>query len=350
MDKIVTINKAKQFYSILKDQILSSQYNTGDKLPSIRDLAETFEISKTTVNLVIAMLVNEGLLKVREGMGTYVSKEPATVKPLGVMLFDFTSSMRVDTDILSHIQKNINTGYYLNLVDTSNNFTIFIEGLRRLIKSGVAGLIITPPKGNPTPEEYAQVLKLLNGQIPVSFVIREIAGIDADFYSMDLNKGIQKALEYFSALNRGRMALIKHDTPKFVNEEMQGIARASTDYNITVDSRWIIDWSDDSEVLTKRLLAVLPEVDCLIAPDSALYQMRDAIRATGRRIPEDLSIVAINDTVYAKMFYPQLTSLAFPVEKIGRFATTSLIERIEKHSGKPSLRKNFAPELIVRGS
>ena len=40
------------------------------------------------------MLVNDGLLKVKDGLGTYVSGEPSSIKPIGVMLFDFTTAMR----------------------------------------------------------------------------------------------------------------------------------------------------------------------------------------------------------------------------------------------------------------
>ena len=52
MNKIVTVNKAKQFYLILKEQINGGKYQIGDKLPSIRDLAQAYGISKTTVNTV----------------------------------------------------------------------------------------------------------------------------------------------------------------------------------------------------------------------------------------------------------------------------------------------------------
>ena len=351
MEKIVSVNKVSQFYLILKEQILSGKYKLGDKLPSIRDFAKMYGISKTTVNTVISMLVNNGLLKVKDGMGTYVSTEPNDVKPIGIMLFDFTTSMRIDTDILSHIQRNISTNYYLNIIDTSNRYDVFIEGLQRCKKNGLAGLIITPPKVIQSSScELGSIRTLIKGSMPVVFVIREIEGMGADFFSVDLSKGIYKAFEYFNALNKKRTAIIKHDSEKFVNEEIKGLLKAQAKFNIEIKPQWIIDWSDNIEIHKKQIFDILPEIDSLIAPDNVLYQLQDIIRESGKNIPDDLSIVAINDTAYSKMFYRQLTSIAYPVERIGLNAITTLIDRIEKRLDGPPIRKNFTPELIVRGS
>ena len=58
---------------------------------------------------------------------------------------------------------------------------VFIEGLQRLIRSGVAGLIITPPKDIWTAAEFEQLQSLLDGQVPVVYAIREIEGIEGEF-------------------------------------------------------------------------------------------------------------------------------------------------------------------------
>ena len=59
MQRIETLNKTKQFYTILKEKITQGEYEAEQKLPSIRDLSEHYGISKTTVNTVIAILSNE---------------------------------------------------------------------------------------------------------------------------------------------------------------------------------------------------------------------------------------------------------------------------------------------------
>lgn len=349
MSKIVTLNKTKQFYMILKEQILNGEYKADQKLPSIRDLSEEYGISKTTVNTVIAILSNEGFVKVKEGLGTFVSLGKPKIKSIGVMLFDFTQSMRVDTDILGIIQHNTGKDYYLNLMDTSNNFSLFIDGLHRLIDNGVAGLIITPPKDKFTSGQFEEMKDLLK-DIPVVFIIRNIDGIKGDFYSIDLSKGISKAFEYLDALNHTEVALIKHDSPKFIKEEMRGLDNVEKTLGIKLKASNIIDWEDDIDAIRNKVADILPDINGLIAPDSILYELQDVIHGIGKRIPEELSIIGINNTVYSKMFYPQLTAIDFSAQRIGLNAIRTLIDRIEGKTDKPELHKNYDPDLIIRGT
>jgi DNA-binding GntR family transcriptional regulator len=44
---------------------------SGERLPSVRDLAERFAVSATTVTRALAVLRDEGLLVSRQGYGTF---------------------------------------------------------------------------------------------------------------------------------------------------------------------------------------------------------------------------------------------------------------------------------------
>lgn len=89
MKQIITMGKARQLYEILKNDIAEGKYESDEKLPSIRALADSYGMSKNTVNTAVAMLVNEGLATVREGNGTYVIRTPRKSRMIGVMMFDF---------------------------------------------------------------------------------------------------------------------------------------------------------------------------------------------------------------------------------------------------------------------
>lgn len=58
----------------LRALILSGQLEEGTLLPSIRELAQTVKCSVITVKRVYSDLENEGLLRTRQGTGTYVAK------------------------------------------------------------------------------------------------------------------------------------------------------------------------------------------------------------------------------------------------------------------------------------
>src|SRR3972149_4308559 len=67
----------------LKALIASGKLHTGDQLPSERDLAEQFKVSRASVREAIRALESMGLLEARQGHGTYVATSvEALVQPL----------------------------------------------------------------------------------------------------------------------------------------------------------------------------------------------------------------------------------------------------------------------------
>lgn len=61
----------------LERQILDGAYRSGDKLPSLRELAQMQGYSKNTIVAAFEMLVGRGLVEPRRGAGYFVTAQPA---------------------------------------------------------------------------------------------------------------------------------------------------------------------------------------------------------------------------------------------------------------------------------
>jgi DNA-binding LacI/PurR family transcriptional regulator len=73
-------------------------------------------------------------------------------------------------------------------------------------------------------------------------------------------------------------------------------------------------------------------------------------RDLGLHVPEDVSIVGIDDIMLAEAVDPPLTTVRQPLAEIARTAVECLIACIEgKHTGQPQ-HITLPPELIVRRS
>lgn len=75
--------------------IAAGKYRVGDRLPSERDLATAFGVSRATVREAVVALQNDGILKVRMGSGAYVTAlPPARGLPWSVDIgpFDLTEA------------------------------------------------------------------------------------------------------------------------------------------------------------------------------------------------------------------------------------------------------------------
>lgn len=74
-----------------------------------------------------------------------------------------------------------------------------------------------------------------------------------------------------------------------------------------------------------------------------------AIKETGLRVPEDISVVGFDDIREAAYHLPSLTTVRQPMWKMGAIAAEALIERIEGRNGEEG-GILIAPELVVRES
>lgn len=58
----------------LQEQISSAQYKVGEKLPIEPELMKSFGVGRSTIREAIKILANSGLLKVMQGVGTFVEE------------------------------------------------------------------------------------------------------------------------------------------------------------------------------------------------------------------------------------------------------------------------------------
>jgi DNA-binding LacI/PurR family transcriptional regulator len=56
------------------------------------------------------------------------------------------------------------------------------------------------------------------------------------------------------------------------------------------------------------------------------------IRGAGLSVPGDIAVVGYDDTWYATMTQPPLTTVHMPIEEMGELAARLLIERLEGHA------------------
>jgi GntR family transcriptional regulator of arabinose operon len=71
----------------------------------------------------------------------------------------------------------------------------------------------------------------------------------------------------------------------------------------------------------------------------------DFLRQNGRYVPDDISVVGIDNSELAKI--SSLTSVVHPAEQLGEAAANLLLAMINGSEGKNIL---FPPEMVMRAS
>jgi GntR family transcriptional regulator, hexuronate regulon transcriptional repressor len=82
----------QQVASAIMASIMSGNYKPGERLPSERDLAVSFKVSRPTIREAMIALEIRGLAESRHGSGIYVSDRPAAP---GIGAFELTEARRL---------------------------------------------------------------------------------------------------------------------------------------------------------------------------------------------------------------------------------------------------------------
>ena len=89
----------------LRDAIFDGRFQPGEKLPPERELAEQFEVNRTSIREAIKVLEGQGLVSVRHGDGVTVQPlVDATLDSLGPMIFH---GGRLDLSLLDELNEVI---------------------------------------------------------------------------------------------------------------------------------------------------------------------------------------------------------------------------------------------------
>lgn len=76
-----------QIHDRIKEEIEKGRWKIGDRLPSERELALTFGVSRMTLRQAVQTLSDEGILERKIGSGTYVARQKVQEKMFGTTSF-----------------------------------------------------------------------------------------------------------------------------------------------------------------------------------------------------------------------------------------------------------------------
>ena len=221
----------------------------------------------------------------------------------------------------------------------------------RLASSGRAGAIVVT-----SALTAADQRTLARARVPYVLIdpaaelpSREVATVGATNWAGGL-----AATQHLLGLGHRRIAVIGGPEAMLCSRaRISGYSAALASAGIEVDPGLVRHGSfhhDGGHVAAMELLA-LPEPPTAIfaGSDEQAFGVAEAARLTGRRIPEDLSVVGFDDLPISRWFSPPLTTIRQPLAEMGRTAVamlTAMIEEREPHGRQVEL----ATELVVRSS
>lgn len=136
-------------------------------------------------------------------------------------------------------------------------------------------------------------------------------------------------------------------------ERLSGIDAALAEAGLTRDDIYVEHGSFSEtfgQAATARLLIERPETTAIFAGDDDVAAgALLALKAAGKRVPEDISLLGFDDNFHARHLTPGLTTIRQPVDEAGRVATRLLLSILD---GEPPAAPviTIPTELILRQS
>jgi len=216
------------------------------------------------------------------------------------------------------------------------------------LRSGVADgvLLLSTHDGDPLPEELvrAGIPLVVAGRLP-----RRMAG--ATVVDVDNFAGGRAAAERLLSTGRRHVATIAGppDMPAAV-DRLSGFRSTLAAANRPTDVLAYGEWTPSSGSLaTVDLLAREPGIDGLFAANDmmAIGAIR-ALRAAGRRVPDDVAVIGFDDIDIAADTDPPLTTIRQPAAEMTRTMVDLLLRRVRDEAVPDAVL--LPTELVVRAS
>ena len=174
-------------------------------------------------------------------------------------------------------------------------------------------------------------------------------------YSFDNENGAIQAVNYLVTLNHRNIGIINGDLKRHAGSaRFEGYLKAMKHLCLPVRKEWILqgDFNSDSGYCSmKNFLktnAALPTA-FFAANDSIAFGAIRALNEKGIKVPEDVSIIGIDDHALSAFFHPPLTTFKVDFRGMMQHLTKDVIKTIEEPN-KKSIKMSAGNELIIRES
>ena len=351
--------KCIQIIEDLKNLIFSGQVQAGEKMPSENILSRQYQVSRQTVRKAIAILEHAGYVYVEHGRGTFCSelikhsKNSKNIAVVTTYLSDY---------IFPYVIKGIDSvlsahGYSIMLKNTKNSRTNEVKCLEELLQKDIDGMIIEPSKSQIYCRHRNLYQKLDQYQIPYVFIQGCYSQMsEKPQVIMDDCKGGYLITKYLLSLGHTKIAgVFKADDTQGLNRH-KGYVMALQEAGILYDTDLVVWFHTEDRMIhpyerIRQMVDQKIEIHAVVCyNDQIAVQAVKALKDSGLRVPEDVSVTGYDNSYIANSGGMRLTTIAHPQEQLGQMAAQLLLEIIQNGEQEVKKKKILIEPELVRGN
>ncbi|MGL6199602.1 MAG: GntR family transcriptional regulator [Lachnospiraceae bacterium] len=351
--------KYEEIVDWIKEKLDNKELEHGSKLPSENELKAIFRVSRQTVRHAFSVLEKQGVIERRRGSGTYIkipqTEERKPMKTMRVAVVTTYVNEYIFAPIIHEVEKVLSkSGYDMQLSFTNNAVEKERMILKGFIKNmTVDGIIAEPTKsGLPNPN-LLLYREIMDSGVPVIFINSFYRELDAPHVSMNdkmVGKMVTEHLLQCGHRNIG--GIFKSDDGQghsryagYMEALMEADLKVKGERIAWIDTEGLRGSDDYFGWVLKRLERCTA---CVCYNDEVANKLVAMCLDQGIRVPDDLSIIGIDNSDLAIYCEVPLTSAEYPINDLGRIAAQGIVNMISGHSTQESIELN--PAIIIRNS
>ncbi|MGI4787545.1 MAG: GntR family transcriptional regulator [Janthinobacterium lividum] len=361
-------------------RIERGEYQSGEWLPTERELAAEFRADRSTIRAALSSLAQKDLIVREPGRRSRVSassqdtahsrsadarRSPSVALQTLALLSPQTPHYPATSNIQRgalHILRQAEAPYQLVVVDNygetrEETFRRERQAFEVIRNEAIRGVVMWQ-------QGYAETLtdlrRLQETGIPMVLVDRYPPGFVCNFVGIDNAEAAQEAVTYLLELGHRRIGHLTMDGDTApVRERERGYQAALLAQGIASPPEWVVRLSHPTS-MHPPVMAAVDHFLSLPEPPTAIFAMNDllahalliALKACGVPVPEQISVMGFDDLDRDAPHPSPLTTVHQPFEHMGRKAMGILLAHLAAPAGAPVVFQHvlLPTRLIVRSS
>lgn len=352
----VSPSKYLQLADDLRQELRSGRHAAGAHVATEHDLVRNRGVSRVTVRKAVDVLIGEGLLERRAGKGLF-ARQPATAQAAVIQVVCGNLAWAPCLDATRAIQEEARKQHLqVQLYDAHGRMAEDLDAIRNLPDGPARGAVVF---GLHSPAFAEAVYALKARAYPVVLIDQRLGDLEVPSVVADNHGGGLLLGRLLAARGHRRIAFLGDLDAHTVRERLDGLRDAIADAGLPFDRALVRDVSQHERLaaVNPAVAAAVRELMALERPPTAIFASCDAfardacaaLRALGRRVPAEVSVVGFDDDPLAALHDPPLTSVRQPFAEMGRAAFAALLARLQDPTA-PVAHQRVAVSLVERAS
>ncbi len=320
-------------------------FQPGIRMPTTEQLSQELSVSLVTTHRALQGLVADGVLNRIRGKGTFVVDNHKMQRP------------RIMIGVLTHSEASMGDYYHGRVLDgmrqaaIEHRVNIVLMDYDQEPYPGIAGYIAI----NPVAKELDHTAEFAKDDVAVIVVGTRAYRQDIPSIDTDNLKLAAHAVEHLYKLGHRRIGFVGGGSQLGDSLDRQaGFVQACEALKIPYQDRPVLDvpgyrLQPDEKL---KLTQMLTQHDLTAVFAGGYYlalDVYDAASTMGMHIPNDLSVVGVDDPSSASRLHPPMTTFSQPLVHMGH-ACVAAIRRVHDNPDQVVKSESMRAELIIRQS